>query len=702
MKNESSAAREAAAHQQVERLTEAEQRAAMEKARRSMELPAVDDGLDAWSGDGRQREFTFKDPRQLELFGLPEGASASEVEPGVARVEGQHDGKDVTMELPADLMERAQRSVALFDVAEAAVKTYFNEGDPRDMAARHALEMLVRYVASKEENPKKGKDYVMEAAMKMGHMDSVSEILGFAQDVAIKGWVEHNVRPGETGELNQSLLELGYEREDVNDFGDEIGGDIDEFLQAEARPARLAGLKRLFGAGMEIAKQLKSESVELIASAGKKAYLKGMEAAGSLVALVADAALGKHMEKSLQFDLNLGLYGTESKESDLEAMEAELLAAIEGEEPSAQEMAEMELEAAEMGPEPSDAEMEEMKATRRRLETEEPRATKDEEVVRGRPGLGSRRTSQPAGLGIDIGARFDTFMKDIDNLDIVKGHPELMDLLKMKPDDRLQDQAIVENTGLFGRLGRKYRDAKKRAAEFDRLMSVYESQTAVGHGGRSPLGIREMPSGEILSDFGAGGMPQERRGPNIRGMEFPEATVSPERAAEFYKGLQELKAFIRNDVQEHPQFYGSDVGKDLLGILAMTGQEAVSARSKGEKTKLEEQKNVLVIAQRRREMVENPEKFAGIKDKFEKMQSYINNELDLHPDGPFAGELAEANNLLDISADEYLIAQADERKQADVKNFNRIIQRVQKHMAGAIEVPEAEGLEAAEEEREAA
>ena len=84
------------------------------------------------------------------------------------------------------------------------------------------------------------------------------------------------------------------------------------------------------------------------------------------------------------------------------------------------------------------------------------------------------------------------------------------------------------------------------------------------------------------------------------------------------------------------------------------------------------------------------------------MQSYINNELDLHPDGPFAGELAEANNLLDISADEYLIAQADERKQADVKNFNRIIQRVQKHMAGAIEVPEAEGLEAAEEEREAA
>lgn len=727
MSRESSAARDAAAQQ--ERLSDDEQRAALEKAKRSTGLPAIDEDLDTWSGGGEQREFTFKDPQQLELFGLPEGAAASEVEPGVARVEGSHDGHNVAMELPADMLAQAERSVALFDVAEAATKTYFSEGDPRYAMARQALEMLVRFVASKELNVEKGKSYVMEAAVKMGNMESVTKIDRFAKDLAMQGWVEHNVRPGETGELNQSLLELGYEREDVEDLGDEVGGDVDAFLAAEAKPARMAGLKKLFGAGMEIARQLKSESAELIASAGKKAYLKGMETAGSLIALVANAALGKRMEKDLQFDLNLNLYGTDSKDNDLKAMEAELLAAMEGEEPSDQEMAEMELEAAALGEEPTDAEMAEMKTLREQMEAEEAPAAKDKEVPRARPGLGNRRTSRPASLysarvgepqaGARHGeqaravedtelspeqqaemasdqevrdryARFDGFMKDIDNLDIVKGNPELTDLLKMNPDDRLQDQAVVDNTGVFGRLGKKYRGAKKRAANFDRLMTVYENQVATGQGGRSPLGIREMPSGKILSDFGGGGMPQERKRPDIRGMESPEPAVSPELAAEYFKNLRELQDFIRTDIQENPQFYGSDAGKEMLGVLAMTGQESVN-----------KSRTLLGIAARRREMVENPKKFAGIKDKFEKMQSYIENELDVHPDGPFAGELAEANNLLDISAEQYLIDQADDRKQPDVQNINRIIKTVQKHMSSAADVPEAESLEDESEQKAA-
>lgn len=740
-KERASAAREAAARK--ESLSVDEQRAALEEAKRSTELPAIDEDLDTWSGGGEQREFTFKDPRQLELFGLPEGAVASEVEPGVARLEGTHDGRDVTMELPADMLAQAERSVALFDVAEAATKTYFSEGDPRDAMARQALEMLVRFVASKEQNVETGKNFVMEAAMKMGRMESVTEIDRFAKDLAMKGWVGHNVRPGETdkrgetGKLNQSLLELGYEREDVEDLGDEVGGDVDAFLAAEAKPARMAGLKKLFGAGMEIVKQLKSESAELIASAGKKAYLKGMETAGSLIALVANAALGKRMEKDLQFDLNLNLYGTESKDRDLETMEAELLAAFEeddDDELSEQDIKDFEaadrpIKAVETESDLSPEDIAEMKAERDQLEAEEAHAAKDKEVFVARPGLGSRRTSQPASpysarmgepqaearLGEqaravegaelspeqqaemasdqevrDRYARFDTFMKDIDNLDLVKGNPELMELLKMKPDDRLQDQAIVDNTGPFGRLGKKYRGAKQRAAEFDRLMTVYENQVATGQGGQSPLGIREMPSGKILSDFGGGGTPQERKRPDIRGMESPEPAISPERAAEYFKNLRELQDFIRTDVQENPQFYGSDVGKEMLGVLAMTGQESVK-----------KSRTLLGIAARRREMVENPKKFAGIKDKFEKMQSYIENELDVHPDGPFAGELAEANNLLNVSAEQYLIDQADDRKQLEVQNINRIIQRVQEYMSSAANVPEAESLEDESEQRAA-
>ena len=741
MNHESSAARRAAIHS--DRLPEDEQVNAAERAARSMELPQ-DEELDSWSGEGEQHEFVFKDLRQLELFGLPDGATAREVESGVALVEGARGGKEVSMEVSTNMLAKAERSVALFDVAEAATKAYFAEGDARDTVARQALEMLVRYVASKEPNVDAGKNYVMEAARKMSGMESVTEILKFSKDLAMKGWVEHNVRPGETGkrgatgELNQSLLELGYEPEDVQDLGDEIGGNVDDFLKADKPPSRLAGLKKLLGSGMEIVKQLKSESAELIASAGKKAYLKGMEMAGSLVALAADAAVGKQLKKDLAFDINFKLFGTESTPDDIDALEAELLAAMEGEDPTEQEMAEMEVEAAEMGPEPTDAEMEDIKALRTKIEAEEARKAKENDVA-VRPGHGSRRTSRPAspysvGMG-DVQARarhneqarvaesgadyslkqkaemsrdqavheryarFDAFMKDIDNLDIVKGNPELMDLLKMSPEDRLLDRAVIRNTGFFGKLGGKYRAAKKRAAEFDSLMALYEQQASSGKGigTRSPLGIRKMPSGEVVRPFEVGGMPQERRGAESR-RSFEDPTVSPEKAAEYYKNLQELQEFIKKDIQENPRFYGSEIGKDLIGILAMTGQETVEASSKSDKEALQKQMNLLGMAQRRREMVENPEKFSAIRAKFEVLQDGLQEALEQDPTNV---ELSEGAPLLDLSPDDYLMAQVDDRRRSQVQRWNRLIQKMQMRVKTAADFPEPEAMERGEN-REAA
>ena len=97
-------------------------------------------------------------------------------------------------------------------------------------------------------------------------------------------------------------------------------------------------------------------------------------------------------------------------------------------------------------------------------------------------------------------------------------------------------------------------------------------------------------------------------------------------------------------------------------------------------------------------MVENPEKFSAIRAKFEVLQDGLQEALEQDPTNV---ELSEGAPLLDLSPDDYLMAQVDDRRRSQVQRWNRLIQKMQMRVKTAADFPEPEAMERGEN-REAA
>jgi hypothetical protein len=315
-------------------------------------------------------------------------------------------------------------------------------------------------------------------------------------------------------------------------------------------------------------------------------------------------------------------------------------------------------------------------------------------------------------------------MKDKDLADHIAGNPELLDLLALDPADYVQDQTTVDKAGFFGKIfSGKVRKAKKNLAKMDRLMADIQYAN-VDKVAKAPVPESSKKQPQAIGagmnvNFGGGGSRMETFSkPDTR-----EPVVNPEAAGEMGERLKDLQEFIKEDVRLNQHFYKSETGMDVLKALGLNGNEIVAARSAGDKKALGEYQNILAIAERRRSIIQESSKYTNFHKQWESMKQYIEDQLEEDPGGAFSGELAEANNLTDVTGQDFLLADADDRQKTQVSKWKRLAKQVNDHRKNnesskapeavlkkdgsiqapaAADAPEASGLDAALAEAEAA
>ncbi len=741
-----------------EKLSQADQDKMAKKADAAMDASVETDDR---AIDGVQREMKFGDNRQLELaFGVPEDAKVVDQEDGVLTIEGtDKDGETsqvLQSESKADMFERASM---YFDVVDAAVDLNFAAGVPGTEFAKSRLQDLVSKVFSRETNKVKAVEAIHKTAEKMADLKDDGVELLYAK-LLWGDWKANNL---DNDELKQALAGLEYEEADIDDFTNDIA-EASKGLENDTTPKqRKSAGRKLISFGLEVASQLAGDARKAIESGAKKAYTAGMESLTSLISGAVDMAYGKDMEFDLG-DLGMALMSPEPKvdkiaqlETQLQSLEDKYEAAMEkhlaGVDDTmenyikVQEMDELKEIDAEhaalmgkinesMTPEQKAAKEERMRIKREaRIKSREerqqiedlpdsaieplPNATEQAALDKAQ----QQKEAKEAGIVFqDVPeiavneAKFNTSFNESRKLakELREADPALAAELgaefleKMQPGVYLDaDDAVkgFEKQNIFKRwfAGKDkklaYRNAKETVDRIDQLRD--QLRVTYGKGGTSPLGVRGTGS-DVAQPFGVsmGGSPERMK--SFAKVDTSEGEVSPEKFGEMTERLNKLQDFIKEDISLNPQFYGTDAGKNVIAALGLNGNEIMSARADKNKDALSKYQNVLAIAERRRSIIQESAKYTNFHKQFESMKQYIKNQLEEDPGGAFSGELAEANTLLELNGQDFLMADADDNQKNKVANWKRIMKKVAKHRNASGDAPAAEGLNEALAEAEAA